>query len=243
MGRLLLIDDDASTLEWMQPALVAAGHDVRLAANAGEALRLLQRWTPDLVLADVLMPDVSGWAYAELVRTHHLPVLFVSVVRGEAEAVLRGATGLVRKPVSPRRLRSVVAEALGRHAGARNRVLLVDDDDDLRGVFRHMLEQDVTISEARDGVEALAILGSQPVQAIVTDVHMPRMGGLELVRWLRSDPRFRTLPVIVVSSDRVQAEAPVWRELGVERSMTKDQFIAWLLARIDERLVGTHASA
>lgn len=239
MSRLLLIDDDTGTLEWMRPMLASAGHEVRSVPGAHDALQVLTEWTPDLVVADILLPDVAGPVYARLVRVHRLPVLFVSVMRGEAQAVLRGASGLVRKPVTPGSLRSAVGQVLSKRAGERNLVLLADDDADVRSAFRFMLEPDVEVVEASDGVEAIECLQRLPVRAVVTDIHMPRMNGVDLVRWLRADPRFQTLPVLVVSSDQVLSQAPVWTELAVERSMSKVEFADWLLARIDEHLGAT----
>ena len=62
----------------------------------------------------------------------------------------------------------------------------------------------------------------------MTDVHMPQMNGLELVRALRADPRWFDLPVLVQTSDALLAHDNVWTELHVERALEKDEFRTWL---------------
>jgi CheY-like chemotaxis protein len=237
MARLLVVDDDPGTLDWMEVALTDAGHEVRSASNAQRALAILDEWRPDLALLDILMPEIDGWAFSRIVRRHGIPVLFLSIVRGEAEAILRGCTGLLRKPLSPVKLRHEVQLALG----ARRRpatVLVVDDDPDARAALSSVLTPDFRTVEAENGVEALEILEREPVDLVITDVKMPLMGGRELVRRIRSDRRFGTLPVIVQTGDLEAARAPIWTELQVERVLTKDRFATWLLSRIDLHTAG-----
>ncbi len=81
-------------------------------------------------------------------------------------------------------------------------VLIVDDDAGIRTYLRRCLGP-IThrVCEAADGVEALAVARAHPVDLIVTDVMMPRMGGLELHALLRTDPAFAAIPVLFVSGE------------------------------------------
>lgn len=84
-------------------------------------------------------------------------------------------------------------------------VLIVDDSATTRGLIRRILtlsevELDAVV-EAADGQEALEIARGQPVSLILTDLHMPRMGGAELTRRLKGDPATRDIPVIVATSE------------------------------------------
>ena len=67
---------------------------------------------------------------------------------------------------------------------------------------------------------------------------MPEMNGVELVRAMRRDPRFRELPVIVQTSDSLMARSDVWTELNVEQSLEKDQFRRWLRETVSRRAHG-----
>lgn len=88
-------------------------------------------------------------------------------------------------------------------------ILLVEDDEDLRALYRVWVEvlwgySDVR--EARNGVEAQALVEAHPTALVVTDIRMPGGDGLELIRWLRQRPR---PPAIVVLSASDAHRSPV----------------------------------
>ncbi len=238
MARLLIVDDDAAALVWMEEALSAAGHEMRGAQGAVEGLDILRGWRPDLILADILMPDLEGYSFSRMAAEHSgTPVMFVSVVRAESEAILRGVNGFIRKPCTPAALRGAVQKALG-PIRRPVPVLVVDDEADAREVLRLALEPAFTVLEASDGMEALHALARHEARLLITDVHMPRLDGLRLVRAIRADPRLRELPIIVQTADRSALRAPVWTELQVANVLSKDAFLDWLLERI-AHLTGT----
>lgn len=83
-------------------------------------------------------------------------------------------------------------------------ILIVDDSETSRMIIRKCLsmtgDEDSTFLEAEDGIRALSILGSVGVDLLVTDLNMPRMDGITLLRKLRQGDRTRHLPVVVISS-------------------------------------------
>jgi two-component system, chemotaxis family, sensor kinase CheA len=83
----------------------------------------------------------------------------------------------------------------------KKRVLVVDDSVMTRTLERTILESaGYSVIIATDGVHALELLQQSPVDAVVSDVEMPRMSGLELTAMLRQDERWRRLPVVLVTS-------------------------------------------
>jgi CheY-like chemotaxis protein len=85
--------------------------------------------------------------------------------------------------------------------GASVRVLVVDDDEATAlMVSRFLTKEGFDVITALDAAKALKLLASEKVDAIVTDLMMPRIDGRELVRQLRSDPKTRDLPVIMVTA-------------------------------------------
>jgi two-component system chemotaxis sensor kinase CheA len=83
----------------------------------------------------------------------------------------------------------------------RRRVLVVDDSVMTRTLQRTILESaGYAVVVATDGAHALELLEATPVDAVVSDVEMPRMTGLELTATLRQDERWRNLPVVLVTS-------------------------------------------
>ncbi len=81
------------------------------------------------------------------------------------------------------------------------RVLVVDDDEATAlMVSRFLNKEGFEVITALDAGKALELLASEKVDAVVTDLMMPRIDGRELVRQLRSDPKTRDLPVIMVTA-------------------------------------------
>ena len=82
------------------------------------------------------------------------------------------------------------------------RILVVDDESDARFLLRYEFERaGYEVSEAEHGLAALtSILESAP-DVVVTDMMMPVMDGVELIRWLRADPRTARIPIFCVSGN------------------------------------------
>ena len=109
--------------------------------------------------------------------------------------------------------------------GSGRAVLIVEDSENSAA----MLEMaflgipDVTVVQVPSGVEALRILdaAATPVQAVVTDLNMPRMDGFELIRRIRGDQRLRTTPIIVISADTDPGTPERVAALGVDAFFPK----------------------
>ena len=108
---VLIVDDDPRLREYIRVNLEMEGYSVREAGNAEEGLRVLEESTPDLVLLDVMMPDVDGWEMLRRVQERHgvgaIPVIMFSGQVDEqavADAASRGAQGFIGKPFTPQQL-------------------------------------------------------------------------------------------------------------------------------------------
>ncbi|MDH2430379.1 response regulator transcription factor [Sphaerisporangium sp. TRM90804] len=109
-ATLLVVDDEPDIRELLSATLRYAGFDVLTAADGGEAVQIAERIRPDLVVLDVMLPDMDGFAVAGRLRAsgRRTPVLFLTA-RDEAEQKLRGlevGDDYVTKPFS---LNEVVA--------------------------------------------------------------------------------------------------------------------------------------
>lgn len=106
-------------------------------------------------------------------------------------------------------------------------ILLIEDNAFDAKVFRHALQDagvELPVTVASDGVRALELLRQDPVDAyvlIVTDLKMPRMGGIELLRTIRSTPSIARLPVFVVTTSSLPSDHDEALELGIEGYIRK----------------------
>lgn len=84
-------------------------------------------------------------------------------------------------------------------------ILIVDDSATTRAMIKRVIAVSgvatKTVLEAADGIEALEILDACIVDLVLADLHMPRMGGIELTGHIKNDPRLRDIPVVIVSAD------------------------------------------
>ncbi len=117
--RLLLIDDDPNLILLVKDYLEFRGYEVITAENGREALEVLQQEIPDMIICDVMMPEMDGYALVEHVRqnpnTSWIPVLFLSA-KGQSQDRVKGlSTGAdvyMVKPFEPEELVAQVESSL-----------------------------------------------------------------------------------------------------------------------------------
>ncbi len=124
MPAILIVDDERDLLSLLDFNLRQAGYETMLAASGAEALAQLRRRVPDLVLLDLMLPDVSGTEVCRSVkaeaRTRHVPVMMLTAKGEEVDKVVGfelGADDYVTKPFSVREL-VLRVKAVLRRAGA-----------------------------------------------------------------------------------------------------------------------------
>ncbi|MDT7797549.1 MAG: hypothetical protein QOI78_982 [Actinomycetota bacterium] len=112
------------------------------------------------------------------------------------------------------------------------RVLVADDNADMRGYLTRLLRDEYAVTSARDGAEALAAAAADPPDLIVSDVMMPRLDGLELLAQLRGDPRTAAVPVLLLSARAGQEAAVDGLAAGADDYLVKPFSARELLARV-----------
>ncbi len=116
--RILVVDDDPPSVKMTAFLLREEGYEVLAASNGRDALRLLDREKPDLVLLDVMMPGLDGFETLRGIRArHHIPVIFLSAKGETADRVAGlelGADDYLAKPFEPAELLARVKAVLRR---------------------------------------------------------------------------------------------------------------------------------
>ncbi|WP_428961430.1 SpoIIE family protein phosphatase [Micromonospora fluostatini] len=112
------------------------------------------------------------------------------------------------------------------------RILLVDDNPDLRRHVTRLLRPSWEVVAVADGVEALAQAVDSPFDLVLTDVMMPRLDGFGLVTALRADPRTRHVPIVLLSARAGSAEAVAGLSVGADDYLTKPFSGQELIARV-----------
>lgn len=110
-AKILAVDDEPDLIDLMQYHLARAGHDVTTATNGWEAIHSVRRSRPDLILLDLMLPDLDGFGVCEILRrdplTATIPIVIVSAWTSPDSRNLGlelGALDYLTKPFSPHEL-------------------------------------------------------------------------------------------------------------------------------------------
>jgi len=101
--------------------------------------------------------------------------------------------------------------------------LIVEDSPTMRQLLAFSLRRlkDCRIIEAVDGVDALKKLATERVDLVITDINMPMMDGLKLVTLIRGDPRTKTLPIVIVTTEGAEEDRKRGLALGANAYVPK----------------------
>ena len=102
-------------------------------------------------------------------------------------------------------------------------VLIVEDSASTRAMIRSALEDDGSyeIVEVSSGFEALRVLPARRFDLILTDINMPDINGLELINFVKSNPTYRDIPLIIVTTERGEEDRKRGLALGAFDYVTK----------------------
>ncbi|HVZ79065.1 MAG TPA: response regulator [Gemmatimonadaceae bacterium] len=209
MARVLIIDDSDDARDLLVHMARECGCEALAAASGTIGLDMALTHRPDVILLDLMMPDMDGFEVLRRLKmreaTARIPVIVVSIVGTENESHLVGAVDVIDKPVS----RDALGDAIRRNIGTGNsRVLVVDDSEDVRRLLSAYLADfpSLTVATANSAEDGLARLDSFTPGLILLDLMMPGMGGLEFLRQLRARERFHDTPVVVITGKSLTAD-------------------------------------
>jgi CheY-like chemotaxis protein len=205
---VLVIDDDPAVRDLVQRYLTKEGFRVETAANGTEGLQLARQIRPDAITLDVLMPDTNGWSVLSAFKADpdlaDIPVVVMTIVDDKNRGFALGAADYLTKPIDYQRLTHLLQKFQpNRPADTLEtcRVLVIEDDADIRQMFRRMLEREhCQVAEAENGRVGLQALSQQRPDLILLDLMMPEMDGFQFIHAVRENPEWRSLPIVVVTA-------------------------------------------
>lgn len=119
MAKILVVDDSPTEIYQFKEMLEKLGHEVLTAENGRDGVALAQSEQPDLVLMDIVMPDMNGFQATRIIcrgdQTRHIPVVIVSSKSQDTDKVWgerQGAKGYLTKPVDQRDLATIMESVL-----------------------------------------------------------------------------------------------------------------------------------
>ena len=267
--RVLIVDDVADNRVALSCRLVKDGFEIVEADSGAEALRLVQEQAFDVMLLDVMLPDMSGTEVLRRIRDKFsaslLPVIMVtpdSQAEDVIEAMKVGANDYVTMPfdfsIALARVNNQVARRRAelelRNVNAMTksdvralpaaRLLIVDDIADNRAVLsRRFAKRGFEIVEADCGAEALRLVQEQTFDVVLLDVMMPDMDGMDVLRRLRKKFSASLLPVIMVTAKAQPEDIVEALKVGANDYVTKPVDLSIVLARVNNQVARRQAEA
>jgi PAS domain S-box-containing protein len=233
--RLLLVDDCPSALAALKTTASAWGLRVGTAVCGSDAVDQLQEAAVsgepfELVVIDQKMPGMDGLTTARRIRAEippPLPLVLLAAysrTNDRAAAMAAGINGFVAKPVYPTLLLNALLTLCGEPLSGERpaavsppavdesllngaRILVAEDTPTSQEIARAVLEEAGAIVEiAPDGRQAIAAVSRGGFDAVLMDVQMPVMDGLEATSQIRQDPRHTALPIVAMTAHALKGD-------------------------------------
>jgi diguanylate cyclase (GGDEF)-like protein/PAS domain S-box-containing protein len=256
--RVLIVDDHLGTATTLARAIaqLGPGLDVIPATSGQEALERVKHVAADILITDMIMPEMTGLqlieklqnnpagrpAFSYLITAYDVPGLKLSAHRLHVTEVLA-------KPINPERICQIIRQTVEKMIQARpapkeavpqkrSTILIADDQpDNLVLLTRYMEAEGYDYILAKDGVEALEKLRSELPDLVLLDVNMPNKDGFSVLEELRADPVIQHIPVIILTAARHDSIAVQFGlNRGADDYITKPFDRRELLARIRTKL-------
>ncbi len=257
-ARILVVDDHPTTAATLARAISQSfsGVEVISATNGKLALEQVRESTVDLVITDMMMPDMNGLELLEKLQSHPAgrPAYTILITAYDIPGLKETARRLkvnetIIKPIRPERICQAVEKFLQdmNHARAPERsegvhppfkILIADDiSDNVSLLSRYLEKEGYGFVAAANGLETLEKTRSEMPDLILLDVNMPGKDGFEVLREIRADPVIDHIPVIILTAARPDpSDMQYGLNLGADDYVTKPFDRRELLARIHSKL-------
>lgn len=232
----VLVEDSKPAARLMKHYLVGLGMEVTLLPDGQDVVDIVERLQPSIVVLDLLLPDGSGLHVLKSLKqresTREVPVLVASIVDEAAHSLSAGAELHLTKPFT----RNTFEAAVGQCArDERNRALvatvetarvplalIVDDTPtNITHVRDYLLSRHWRVETASSGDEALDKARKLRPEAVLMDIQMPGMDGLEAIQRLRGDERTRETFVVAVTGLALPGDRERCMEAGANDYLSK----------------------
>jgi diguanylate cyclase (GGDEF)-like protein/PAS domain S-box-containing protein len=257
--RILVVDDHLGTATTLARAIsqIGSGLEVIPATSGQEALDRVRHAAADILITDMIMPEMTGLQLIEKLQnnpagrpTFSFVITAYDVPGLRLTARHLNVTEVFNKPINPQRICQIIVETiekinqaqptLSKEIVARkpSTILIADDQpDNLLLLTRYLESEGYNYLKAKDGVETLEKVRGELPDLVLLDVNMPNKDGFTVLEEIRADPSICHIPVIILTAARLDSiEVQFGLNLGADDYITKPFDRRELLARIRTKL-------
>jgi PAS domain S-box-containing protein len=170
---ILVVDDEAHIRSLLRQELEASGYSVREAKDGMEAIAQVKATPPDLILLDVMMPQISGFDVAAVLKndpnTMHIPIAILSIIEDKQRGYRLGVDRYLTKPIDLEDLLNQIGFLLSQET-SKKKVLVVDEDVSAVNLLADVLEaRGYIVTEASSGPECIEKARAVKPDMIIVD--------------------------------------------------------------------------
>jgi two-component system alkaline phosphatase synthesis response regulator PhoP len=189
ISKILVVDDDPDIVEILRYNLSMAGYDIKSATNGKEAIKKAKIFLPEIILLDVMMPEMDGIETCTIIKEipslNNTRIIFLSA-RNEDYTQLSafdaGADDYITKPVKPKILLKKIASILKRINKSKDKKQLIDLGEIKIDRNSYLVtKNDIKISLPRKEFELFFLLASVPGKVFTRDEIMSKVWGSEVI--------------------------------------------------------------
>lgn len=244
--KILLIEDDPTLSDLLMRKLSLEGYAGYHSQDGRSGLAEVKHLKPDMILLDVIMPNMDGFQVLEALSTdpdplvRAIPVIIISNSGQPVEidrALRYGVKDyLVKATLDTNEVVTKIKKHLGPPiAGAVEKIttaellvkklLIVEDDQFLRDLaVQKLAKEHLQVSFAVDGAEGAAKAAAERPDIILLDILLPGMDGFEVLKGIRANPELKNTLVIMLSNFGQREDMEKAKALGADSFMVKANF-------------------
>ena len=208
--KILVIEDNEANRILMRQILKHYGYEVLEATDGISGLEMAREFMPDLILLDLQMPVMGGFAVIrELRKTPELSKMKVIAVtsfamKGDREKALEaGFDEYVTKPIDTRKFVEIVKNFLpSENMTLKKPIILCVDDEpaNLKLLENILVPRGYEVVSAANGEDALLKIKTRTIDLVLLDLMMPGMDGLQVSRKIKDNKKYRNIPIIMLTA-------------------------------------------
>ncbi len=236
--NILVAEDNKVNQLLAKKMLTKMGHTATIAEDGIIAVEKAKAGNYDIILMDMQMPNMDGLKATEKIHKAGINIPIIAMTANVFESDKKackqaGMDDFIAKPVK----RNVIRKILNKYCAVKEntsipevkaesfRLLIVEDDKTTSTIIKYSIKKHYpawTIKIANDGIEASVLLGSFQPMLIISDIVMPNMDGVVLVRYIKSNQRYANTKTIIISSlEKDDKRVQALKELGVHAILSK----------------------
>ncbi len=257
--KILLVDDNPANIGVLIQTLKAGRFEISTASNGKTAIELVHKFNPDIILMDVMMPQMGGFEVCQHLKaneeTSEIPIIFITGKTGVEDIEKGFSVGCVEYITKPFQVDEVYNRIqthllLGIHKRKKElfqgkdpssidgmKVMIVEDNRTNIDILRTTLEPlNLTLSIAINGKVAVDLIPRVQPDLVLLDIMMPEMNGFEVCRIVKENVFTKNIPIILISAKSEPTDIENGFNLGAADYILKPFIHTEVKARVKSQL-------